>query len=318
MSSNEYLLSCDWGSSSFRLRLLSLQSKKILAESSNSSGVLYFNQDQSSDKDQKYSNFLEKEIQFIEKEHNYSLNNIPLICSGMISSSKGWIELNYAKLPFSLTGDDLIYKTIKTSLRDITLISGVCDELDIMRGEEMEILGLVNSNLEIPKQCLIILPGTHSKHVYINNGQITKFITYMTGEMFHLLSSHSVLKESVLSDTVNKDILDPSSFQKGLHDSQKPWLNALFTVRTQHILKKQELHLNHAYLSGLLIGAELSSLRETPGIPIIIIASQQLRQPYDNALECLRLSQQNLYQQELQSLQLASLAHLHFYKRNFS
>ena len=58
-----------------------------------------------------------------------------------------------------------------------------------MRGEETQIAGFLALN---PKfDGVICLPGTHTKWVHISAGEIVSFRTFMTGEMFALLSQQS-------------------------------------------------------------------------------------------------------------------------------
>ena len=75
----------------------------------------------------------------------------------------------------------------------------------------------------------ICLPGTHSKWVEIRNNNIIKFKTFMTGELFEIISKNSVLIHSVEAEKIDKmELL--KSVDKIL---QKPELfsNALFQLR---------------------------------------------------------------------------------------
>ena len=38
-----------------------------------------------------------------------------------------------------------------------------------------------------------MLPGTHSKWAWSEAGRITRFATYMTGEVYDVLARHSIL-----------------------------------------------------------------------------------------------------------------------------
>lgn len=44
---------------------------------------------------------------------------------------------------------------------------------------------------------VLCLPGTHSKWVHVSAGEVVSFQTFLTGEMFALLSEASVLRHSV-------------------------------------------------------------------------------------------------------------------------
>src|SRR5690606_28554761 len=93
---------------------------------------------------------------------------------------------------------------------DVLLLSGLCSVNDVMRGEEVQLLGLqrYNDNTD----ALFILPGTHSKHIRVKENNIISFKTYITGELFQILSTHSLLKNSI----VKSSTIDKEAFRKGL------------------------------------------------------------------------------------------------------
>src|SRR5206468_10724151 len=75
-------------------------------------------------------------------------HNLPLVISGMASSSVGWRDLPYAKTPFPLDGSGVWSQELNWSkpewLGPTYLISGVATAYDMMRGEETEIIGLMS------------------------------------------------------------------------------------------------------------------------------------------------------------------------------
>jgi len=121
----------------------------------------------------------------------------------MASSSVGWRELPYAKTPFPLDGSGVRSDELTWSkpewLGPVHLISGVATACDMMRGEETEIIGLMSeaSLASQRNRSLLILPGTHSKHVWIEDQSVVEFRTFMTGELFEVLGQQSLLKASV-------------------------------------------------------------------------------------------------------------------------
>ena len=113
----------------------------------------------------------------------------PILISGMASSSIGWRELPYACLPFPLDGSGARWQEIeRVGEHRVFVFSGLAAESDVLRGEETEVLGLAAGGALAPfrEQALLVLPGTHSKHVRIEAGSITGFSTYMTGELFEV------------------------------------------------------------------------------------------------------------------------------------
>lgn len=66
-----------------------------------------------------------------------------------------------------------------------------------MRGEETQIAGLLVRNPTYSGA--VCLPGTHSKWVRVKDGEVGDFTTFMTGEMFEVISTQTVLRHSVTS-----------------------------------------------------------------------------------------------------------------------
>ena len=64
-----------------------------------------------------------------------------------------------------------------------------------MRGEETQIAGALS--LMPGFDGVLCLPGTHSKWAQICAGEVVSFQTFMTGEMFALLSEQSVLRHGL-------------------------------------------------------------------------------------------------------------------------
>ena len=52
---------------------------------------------------------------------------------------------------------------------------------DVMRGEEVQMLGAVAAGL-VPPGALLCQPGTHCKWAWMEDGRIARFRTAMTGE----------------------------------------------------------------------------------------------------------------------------------------
>ncbi|WP_461533952.1 2-dehydro-3-deoxygalactonokinase [Sinomicrobium sp.] len=256
-------LSIDWGTSSFRARLIEtdLNSIKILHEIKNNQGISRIHQswlksDKGISRFQFFLNVLDDTLKTIKTEQKLNIDNAPIVISGMASSSIGWFELPYSSLPFALDGSGLNYKIIEipSFSHPVLLLSGICSDDDIMRGEEIQLLGCY-TNAETDS--VYVFPGTHSKHIHIKDGKVISFRTYMTGEIFQLLTENSILK-----DNVEKSVaLHCEDFVSGIHHARENnFLNALFKVRTNEVLHKMNKANNYSFLSGLLIGTEILEL----------------------------------------------------------
>lgn len=286
------IISVDWGTSNLRIRLVNADPFIIIEEIASKMGVKsIYNQWLKKDKDREvyFLNFLHSQISLFNTKIDLS---IPIVISGMASSSIGLRELPYVKLPFDTNGKSLYVETLffKKIFNPIYLISGVKSKSDVIRGEEVQIVGLLsgyNTNVETT---VYIFPGSHSKHIVCENDFVTNFKTYMTGEVFEVISNHSILKESLVPGILTK--IELSSFNEGVRDSNKTSsiLNTLFKVRTNSLFKKKTKIENFYYLSGLLIGEELKYLLIFPFNKLQLCAAGNLFELYNQAIKILGLS----------------------------
>jgi len=286
-------LSCDWGTSSFRLLLTDIVSGKIIAESSSDEGIaavyaLWRNA--GSDETNRvffYLAVLENHINKIEQYTKSTTGNTPVFISGMASATIGMIELPYATFPFSLNGENLQYRKIeKTNLfdHDVVIISGVRTDADVMRGEETQLMGCTGN--ETTAKQLFIFTGTHSKHISTMNGKAVDLTTYMTGEFFELLYKKSILSDSVTAGESIEENENKKAFEQGVKDSlQYNLLHSSFMVRTNQLFKRFSKSGNYFYLSGLLIGTELNQVPGKETGALTIVGEEKLAMNYLLALK---------------------------------
>ena len=277
MLNDSAFLSCDWGTTSFRLRLIQ---GNILQEYSDSTGcrALYDSNTNHSARRAAFEAHLQK---VLAAWSNTGLTSLPLLISGMASSTIGWQEVPYASLPLKLDASDLRVERIVWKGHPIVgntfLVSGAASETEMMRGEETEAIGLLHIRPP-PKRATLLLPGTHSKHLTVADGAITEIRTFMTGELFEVLSKHSVLRASIEPASP----LDHDAFKAGVDRARSHGLaSSLFQTRTRQVLRKNPSASNASFLSGLLIGAELSDLHRNPNL--LIAGPDLLRDLYSQA-----------------------------------
>lgn len=287
------ILSCDWGTSSFRLRLVNVDDETILKEVLAEKGIaaMYDEWKQIKRDESERIGFYKTFLQAIlDKHFGHIVKGLPVMISGMASSTIGMKELEYSEVPFNLSGDNLNSFKIKSDdvcPHDVILISGLRTANDVMRGEETMLLGCDISKEE---DALVIFPGTHSKHVSVKNNIAIGFKTYMTGEVFKLLSIKSVLSKSVIK---NKSY-DQKGFITGVKEgASNNLLNSAFHVRTNQLFKKFSEEENYHFLSGLVIGYELKEVKAEECA--YLVCSNNLSQQYLAALEALNMSEVQYY-----------------------
>jgi 2-dehydro-3-deoxygalactonokinase len=289
--------SCDWGTSNFRLRLVDADKGRPLSEIKTDQGIaMTFDAWKRSGKNEEhrkgfYQNYLFEQVRKISGSFAGSVENLPIILSGMASSSIGMLELPYKKLPLQCDGSDLVVHTIgagQDQPHKIILISGVSSEMDAMRGEETILVGCDIAKDETKQ--LFLFPGTHSKHVLVEDGVVQSIATFMTGEVFELLSNKSILAASVVKNDPGPDIRN-QPFEDGVNEgASSNILNSIFHVRTNQLFKKMTADANYFYLSGLLIGQELKGVLENKPAAITLVCTEGLQKVYQTALHILELN----------------------------
>jgi len=292
MTPETTFLSCDWGTSSFRLRLVERETLKILAEESSKEGnaataELWKQANQPPEQRVRfYLAIIQPHLRKLEEQVKTSLDDVAVVISGMASSTLGMVELPYKQLPFATDGSDLATKTIAPTAdfkHPTLLISGVKSDDDVMRGEETQLVGCCFETAA--EEQLFLHPGTHAKHVLVQNGQAVALKTYMTGEFFSLLSTKGILAASVEEGGQLEEGSNRQWFEKGVRNTKK--INVLhnaFLVRTNDLFKKATKQENYFYLSGLLIGSECQDLLDAIPASIVLAGEPGLVANYSAAL----------------------------------
>ncbi|GAB1308848.1 2-dehydro-3-deoxygalactonokinase [Urechidicola sp. KH5] len=276
-------ISVDWGTTNLRVRLVSTTELNVLSEVVSDMGIkTVFSkwQETQADRVNYFLNVLKQKISQLKIVDN----NVPIVISGMASSSIGVKELPYAKLPFDLKGKSLLVEKVENLVleNNVFLISGVCSDSDVIRGEEVQVIGLEAGKTEQVKTTYI-LPGTHSKHMNCDNSFVTDFKTFMTGELFDTITKHTILQNSVTIGEFHEP--NRKAFINGVKASlNSSVLNTIFSVRANTLFDRYDPTENYYYLSGLLIGEELQQLKNYKG-KISLIASGKLLQLYVTAIE---------------------------------
>lgn len=198
-----------------------------------------------------------------------------LIC-GMAGARQGWLEAPYLEAPTDLRGllDGAVRPDMVDGRISPAILPGVCQRAgadNVMRGEETQLLGL--AALRPGFSGIVCMPGTHSKWAKLSGTRIEHFSTAMTGELFEVLRTHSVLRHSL-----NGDLDGPGRAEgfvagagAGIAGPEQ-LLGTLFQVRAGSLLSGRQPDWCAGYLSGLLIGTEIGANRHLIGnqaVPLI-------------------------------------------------
>lgn len=202
--------------------------------------------------------------------------DLPVLCAGMVGSNRGWIEVPYAPCPTGI--DALAAGVIWVEPSRTAIVPGVTWSnglrCDVMRGEEVQLLGAVEGGLA-PPDSVLCQPGTHCKWAWTENGRLDRFVTAITGEIFSLLRRFSLLQPQLAGGVVLDD-----SFKAGLKDADDGDLLAhLFAVRADAASGSNRIRNPSSYVSGLLIGSDVQR-RVRPGDTIYVLSDPGLGELY--------------------------------------
>lgn len=272
----------DWGTTRLRVWLLD-EAGAVLDERRSDEGLLSAQPD-------RFSQILERQLASMGAGEA-----VPVLICGMAGSRQGWIEAPYVTVP-AAPGD--IFggaARIPGEKRDIRIVPGLAQRSesapDVMRGEETQLAG---AGLSTGRR-IVCMPGTHSKWVEMVDGAVTRFQTYMTGELFSVLSAHSILKHSLGASPAPfqpDDAAFAAACRAALAAGGDIGPN-LFRLRAATLLRDQSQVEAAASLSGLLIGGEIASAMRAFGTdetPVVLVASGAMRDLYAAALALADLS----------------------------
>lgn len=181
--------------------------------------------------------------------------DLPVLMAGMVGSTIGWREAPYVPAPAGLDeiGAQLLRIDARTAIvPGVSLVEG--SRGDVMRGEEVQLLGAVAVGMA-PPDAMLVQPGTHCKWVQMGAGRIARFTTAMTGELFALVRAHGIL-----SAQLGAEVTAGEAFHHGLNDGAACDLTAsLFGIRAAKLLGLRDDADAASYASGLIIGADVAA-----------------------------------------------------------
>jgi len=215
-------------------------------------------------------------------EIRQKLGDKPLLLAGMVGSNRGWKDAPYVPCPATI--DDLVAKLVWAGEREAIIpgLSFIGDgRADVMRGEEVQLLGGVAAGL-VDSNALVCHPGTHNKWTVLHQARIHSFRTVMTGELFSLLKEHSILAD-FLQAPVDDDEVFRNAARHAVFNESLP--AELFSVRASVLLGQMKKEDAASYASGLLIGTDVRiGLAIPTGAQVVVMGRPELTRLYAAAL----------------------------------
>ncbi|MEE4675123.1 2-dehydro-3-deoxygalactonokinase [Pseudomonas alliivorans] len=291
-----HLIALDWGTTSLRAYRLG-EHGQVLEQRALSAGIMQLPNDPRMIAGVLCSDGFELAFDEACGDWIDARPDVPVIACGMVGSAQGWREATYREAPASVDELSAALQTVR-SVRGVTvhIIPGVLQRStlpNVMRGEETQVLGvLAGLDGQSASQPLLIgLPGSHSKWVQVAQDRIVHFDTFMTGEVYATLCAHTILGRTMRPG----DTFDSAAFDRGLANAQSEEgaagpLSTIFSCRTLGLTGQLPASSQPDYLSGLLIGHELTSLARLQydahgHFPaVILIGSESLCERYARGL----------------------------------
>jgi 2-dehydro-3-deoxygalactonokinase len=258
------LLALDWGTSSLRAHRLAaggatLETRELAR------GIAHIVRDSGAGRDG-----FERAFDDACADWTREFPAVPLIACGMVGSAQGWRETPYLEVPGSLDRlASALTQVRSASGATLHLVPGLIERgrlPSLMRGEETQIAGALDVaglTASSGAPILIGLPGTHSKWAQVHDREIVHFDTFMTGEVYEALCTHTLLARTMRRSAE----WERAAFDRGARVARSPEgragvLSTIFSTRALGLTGALAPEAQADYLSGLLIGHEIHALEE--------------------------------------------------------
>lgn len=220
-----------------------------------------------------------------------------VLASGMITSSLGLHEL--AHLPTAAGREQLAAAMQCVAMPDVCaqpiwFIPGVrndvseidpytCEAMDMMRGEETEAIGLIES-LGLQGSSMLVLPGSHTKLVSLDSsGCISGCATTLAGELLQAITGNTILAKSLDSKFATR--LSPEMVLAGAALAWKAGIGrACFSVRILEQFTASDQNARANFLLGAVLSGDVQTLKNSdaicmlPDMPLVIAGKGIVKQ----------------------------------------
>ncbi|MFN6953458.1 MAG: 2-dehydro-3-deoxygalactonokinase [Acetobacteraceae bacterium] len=205
-----------------------------------------------------------------------------LVVAGMAGGRNAWHEAAYLRCPLPLDALRPAATPHRIGHLAVEIIPGICCEwpdgaFEVIRGEETLALGAATDGV-------VCLPGTHSKWVAMSGGAVTRFATFLTGELHAMCLAHGIVGRLAAPEQVT----DGDAFLRGLDASrgEAGIANTIFRARTECLAGRLAPSSVGAFLSGVLIGAEIAGAAARLGAvaAVTLVAPPAVASLYETAL----------------------------------
>jgi len=219
---------------------------------------------------------------------------IPSIACGMVGSAQGWWEAGYLTVPTDLDIEAGALTVVRHGQGELYIVPGLrlAPDLehaipgDVIRGEETQVIGALDLMPDSGRPRTVVLPGTHTKWLRIDNRKVNSFTTAMSGELYGLVTGHGIL-----AYTATTAVRDDQAFARGLAAAStapsRGLAAALFSARALALDGLLDPPSLPDYVSGVIIGDEVRHLlpEYTDRERIVLCGNADLCRRYASALD---------------------------------
>jgi len=288
MSRAEYV-AVDWGTSSFRLWLVD-PAGHVLGERRSQEGMMTAAK-------LGFATVLQSHLDALG-----AAKDLPVIICGMAGARQGWVEAGYIDTPAHL--ESILVRAVAAPglSRDVRILPGIAQRdrhaPDVMRGEETQLLGALG--MAAAGEAIVCIPGTHSKWAIVKDATVKRFATFMTGELFSVVSHETILSHAVAGAEEAEDVNAFRSAVVAAFEAPALAANLLFQVRSSQLLFGGSPAAARERISGTLIGLELAAglAGDRPARSVTLVASGRLQMLYRLALETLSVAVRSIDAEE--------------------
>ncbi len=127
-----------------------------------------------------------------------------IYASGMVTSPYGIVEVPHIELPVTLEimasavhcyFEEQVFKRNIFMIPGIKILNEDMAYVGNMRGEEIEFIGVIDEirSLTQKNDLALIMPGSHTHVIHVENSEFTGIISNLTGELFHALKEETII-----------------------------------------------------------------------------------------------------------------------------
>ncbi|SDM34099.1 2-keto-3-deoxy-galactonokinase [Halarsenatibacter silvermanii] len=218
--------------------------------------------------------------------------------SGMVTSKFGFKEVPHIPTPVTIEklAESIYSYEDEIFGRDINLIRGLktfsddreinaenFSEINNVRGEEIEIFGIVSRCSK--NKFHVFMPGSHTHIARIENGEIKDLLSSFTGELFQVISEHTLLSPSI---DLSCEKYDVEMLKKGFQHSEELGMNrSLYLINTMQMFTDIDKNKKTSYLEGIILGdlIRLFRRRWPDAQDVMVAAKPALGFAYEKLLE---------------------------------